>query len=333
MGLERKYINWHVQIPNLKGVPMKQVTGFILSLTAMLAMSVGLVAAHKKHGGLRPPRHKIDKRVLPIKGGSEHPGTVAQSQAAQLPVTYHGGPVMTRGVNVYYIWYGNWTSNSAVQILTDLINSLRGSPWLNIQTTYYQISGGVKVPIQNFVALQKSTFDNYSRGKNLNDSAIAAIVQRAITTGALPLDPMGAYFVLTSTDVAETSGFCTQYCGWHSYMQIGGKKIPYSFVGNAAKCLSACAEQKTSPNGNAGADAMASVIAHELTEIMTDPVFNGWYDANGNETADKCAWTFGSTYKAPNSSNANVKLGNRNFLIQQNWINSSSGGSCSMHYP
>ena len=327
------------------------MTGFIFSLTAMLAISIGeqppLLAVkktikqekysrpslpdHLKKG--RPPKSKVDKRIFPVKGKKEDANTLAEGQNTQSAITYHGGPVMARGVNVYYIWYGNWTSNSAVAILTDFMNSLKGSPWLNIETTYYQISGGVKTPIQNSVTLQKSTFDNYSQGKFLSDNSIIAIVKRAISSGALPLDPIGAYFVLTSADVAETSGFCSQYCGWHSYMQVNAKKIPYAFIGNAARCLSACAAQRTSPNGNAGADAMASVIAHELAEIMTDLYLNAWYDGVGDENADKCAWTFGSTYKAPNGSSANVKLGSRNYLIQQNWINSTPSGRCGLHYP
>ena len=39
---------------------------------------------------------------------------------------------------------------------------------------------------------------------------------------------------------------------------------------------------------------MVSVIAHELEETNTDPNLNAWYDSNGSEDADKCAWTFGS---------------------------------------
>src|SRR5437764_10301006 len=27
-------------------------------------------------------------------------------------ITYHGGPLMTAGPNVYYIWYGNWQNGS-----------------------------------------------------------------------------------------------------------------------------------------------------------------------------------------------------------------------------
>ena len=87
--------------------------------------------------------------------------------------------------------------------------------------------------------------------------------------------------------------------------------------------------QTTSPNGNAGADGMASIIAHELEEAVTDPQLNAWYDRRGYENADKCAWTFGQTYTAPNGSLANVKLGSRDYLIQQNWVN-DQGGYCAM---
>ena len=45
-------------------------------------------------------------------------------------ITYHGGPVMgtSSAVNVYYIWYGNWSGNSATTILTNLAYGLGGSP-------------------------------------------------------------------------------------------------------------------------------------------------------------------------------------------------------------
>jgi len=38
------------------------------------------------------------------------------------------------------------------------------------------------------------------------------------------------------------------------------------------------------------------------------------------EIVDKCVWKFGSTYITKNGARANMKLGQRNFLIQQNWI-------------
>jgi hypothetical protein len=150
-------------------------------------------------------------------------------------------------------------------------------------------------------------------------------------TGGLPKDPNAVYFVLTSSDVTATSGFCTQYCGWHTHATIGGTDIKYSFVGNPDRCPSACAAQTSSPNGNAGADGMASIIAHELEEAVTDPDLNAWYDTRGNENADKCAWTFGTESTASNGSKYNVAFGTTKFLIQQNWVN-ASGGYCSMSY-
>jgi hypothetical protein len=80
-----------------------------------------------------------------------------------------------------------------------------------------------------------------------------------------------------------------------------------------------------------GADGMASVIYHELSEAVTDPDLNAWYDRRGQENADKCAWTFGTTYHPAGGKTANVKLGARDFLLQQNWVN-ASGGYCSLSY-
>ena len=244
-------------------------------------------------------------------------------------INYHGGPVILNTTGIYYIWYGNWSGNSAVTILTDLANSIGGSPYFNINTTYYN---GSNVHVSNSVAYRGSTTDNYSHGTTLSDSAVQAVVSSAITSGALPKDTNAVYFVLTSQDVTESSGFCTQYCGWHTHGTISGSDIKYSFVGNAARCITSCAAQSTGPNGNAGADGMASIISHELEETVTDPDLNAWYDNRGRENADKCAWTFGTTFTAPNGSLYNMTLGSRNYLIQRNWVN-ASGGFCAKQYP
>ncbi len=245
-------------------------------------------------------------------------------------IRYHGGPVManTNGVNVYYIWYGNWSGNSTVQILTDLGNNIGGSPYFNINTTY---SDATNARVVNRIRLAGSTTDNYSQGTTLSDTGVQNVVSAAIASGRLPKDTNGVYFVLTSQDVNESSGFCTQYCGWHTAGTISNSNIKFAFVGNPVRCISSCAAQSTSPNGNAGADGMASIIAHELEEAATDPDLNAWYDGRGAENADKCAWTFGTLRTASNGSAYNVTLGSRNYLIQQNWVNSGNG-FCAMSY-
>jgi hypothetical protein len=209
-----------------------------------------------------------------------------------------------------------------------MANNIGGSSYFNINTTYYD-ANNVKVP--NKVNYAGNTTTAYPYGTSLSDSQIQQVVSNAITSGALPKDTKGVYFVLTSSDVTASSGFCTQYCGWHTHGTIGGVDIKYSFVGNPDRCPSACEDQTTSPNGNAGADGMASIISHELEEATTDPDLNAWYDTRGYENADKCAWTFGTTSTASNGSKYNVTWGNRNYLIQRNWVN-ASGGYCSMSY-
>ncbi len=243
-------------------------------------------------------------------------------------INYHNGPVMLNTVHVYYIWYGSWSSGSAeVPILEDLAGTIGGTPYFHINTTYYNASNQ---HVSGNVAFQGATMTPAYLGNSLSDGQIKTVVSDAIA-GGLPKDTNAVYFVLTSSDVTASSGFCTQYCGWHTHGTISGSDIKYSFVGNPLRCPSSCQAQNTGPNGTSGADGMASIISHELEEAVSDPDLNAWYDNRGYENADKCAWTFGSTTTLPNGSQTNMSFGGHDWLIQQNWVN-ASGGYCSKSY-
>lgn len=233
---------------------------------------------------------------------------------------------------VYYIWYGDWTADkTAVSILQHFAQFDGGSPYYAINTTYYD---GANAHISNSINFGPSYTDNYSLGNMLDDAGVETIVANAISAGHLPNDKNGIYFVLTWQDVRETTGFITSYCGWHANATINGVDIKFAFVGNAnTQGLAACAAQTaSSPNADPAADAMASIIAHELEESTSDPDGTAWYDPSGNEDADKCAWTFGTTYATGNGSLANMNLGGLDYLIQQNWIN-GLGGRCGLKLP
>jgi hypothetical protein len=247
---------------------------------------------------------------------------------ATVDVTNHGGPIMTGTKTIYYIWYGNWSGNTATTILTDWAKSIGGTPYFNINTTYTNSTGG---KVDNSVVYGGATTVAYPYGTSLTDAKIQQVVADAINTAALPKNTNAVYFVLTSQDVTASSGFCTQYCGWHTHGTIAGSDIKYSFVGNAARCITSCSAQSSGPNGNAGADGMVSILAHELEEAATDPDLNAWYDSSGAENADKCAWTFGTQFTASNGSKYNVTMGARQYLIQQNWVH-SGGGFCAMSF-
>ena len=235
---------------------------------------------------------------------------------AASPIRYHGGSVMTTAHNaVYLIWYGTWSSG-AHTIIEDWANNVGGSAYFGINTTYHNRAN---VYVANAIRYGGAIADDYSQGKTIDDSGVETIVSNAITSGQLPGSSNGIYFVLAASDVTESSGMCSQYCGWHYYGSIGGKNIKYSYVGNPDQCSSSCAPQTTSPNGDAGADGAVSILSHELEETVTDPYISAWYDSSGQENGDKCAWTFGSEQTAANGSLYNVTIGQREYLVQQNW--------------
>ena len=229
--------------------------------------------------------------------------------------------------NIYLIWYGNWTngthasdSQTTVNLVNSFLNGLNGSGYMRINSTYGDNSGNVTGNLR----IGGSFFDTGSHGTSFNDSGLQAIVSNAANT--LGHDSNGVYLVLTSSNVNETSGFCTQYCGFHTHATLGGVDIKYAFVGNPDRCPSGCEAQTTSPNNDSGGDGMISVITHETEETITDPDLNAWFDSSGQEDADKCNFRFGPTSTASNGSKFNQTFGGHNWLIQMEWENSRTGG-------
>jgi hypothetical protein len=82
------------------------------------------------------------------------------------------------------------------------------------------------------------------------------------------------------------------FCGWHSFGTCGNTTVQIAFTFNLDGD-GGCDPNDTSGLHSQGVAALANVTAHELSEARSDPTQGGWYDANGAESADKCAWTFG----------------------------------------
>ena len=184
---------------------------------------------------------------------------------------------------IYLIWYGNWNQSNGSdtpagqQLIRDWANSVGGTPHFALNTTYGS-------PISGSVFYGGQTTDTGTR-TSLTDSQIRTVVNNSITSGRLPYNANGVYFVVTSSNVRASSGFCTQYCGWHTVGNLTCGKVRYSYIGNAKRCISSCAAQGTSPNNNPGIDGAISVMTHELEEATTDPDLNAWYDSSGAEFA------------------------------------------------
>jgi hypothetical protein len=107
------------------------------------------------------------------------------------------------------------------------------------------------------------------------------------------------------------------YCAWHSAGTIGTTPVQFAFFFNLD------GDPGCDPGGalgghSQGLTALGNVTGHELSEMLTDPQLDAWYDGSGQENADKCAWTFGSSL---------VSLGGSNWEIQGNWSNAAYNNS------
>jgi hypothetical protein len=133
---------------------------------------------------------------------------------------------------------------------------------------------------------------------------------------------------------------------------MNGVDIKYAFVGNPDRCYQLdpsgpqCEVQTTGPNspaiGVGGADGMVNIIAHELSESITDPDLNAWFNSNNAENADVCNFNFGvhnlcgtgglCTDSANWEASAyNQTFGNNNWLLQQLGEPNQTPPSCVQH--
>lgn len=275
---------------------------------------------------------------------SENPNKKPKNHLkTDFPITYHNGLVLTGPQDVYFIWYGCWdntcgnSGDSVSQtILTDFMSNVGATPYYEILTTYTNAAG---YGPSGAAFYGGSASDQYSHGSELTISDLLEIVSNQITNRRLPQDPNGIYVVFASADVASpATGFCDASAQpFHGLGEALGSEFRYAFVGNPMRCPSVEAPQFVvngnllpTPNGSFAADGMANTLAHVLSSTVTNPRFTGWFDRYGLQNADKCGGQFGTTYLTANGATANIRLGQRDYLIQQNWINEKKG-HCAMN--
>ena len=271
----------------------------------------------------------------------------AQRVRTDTRILYHNGPVMAGRSHIYFIWYGNWTGQPAESILVSLAAFIGGSPYALINTTYPNLAG--EAPNGGFI-YGGGVGDLYSHGSSLTVDDIEDVVRDTIAAAGLPLDPRGIYIVVGTADITDVRPDGTSYCtpGASPYHGVGDYEFTpfkFAYLGHANRCPTSVGSQFISPEGNflpspndnfAG-DAMASMLARILNVVVTNPygtgaTNTGWFDRYGLENSDKCVGQFGETYMLPTGALANMRLGPRHFLIQQNWVNERRG-RCALSYP
>lgn len=250
-------------------------------------------------------------------------------------IQYHDGPVLQGNSNIYLIFYGSWTTEpSETKLkLMEFILDLGSSQYFKINKIYSDSLGNTPSGILFYGLEVVKGSDSY--GTELTEEDLQGIVSETLLAEQLPFDSQGIYLVLGTPDIgSDETGFCSsRAAAHHNFFQLYGGTIKYAFIGNPSRCPAVAAPQFVAPdgsilptpNGNFVVDAMASSIASSLNAIVSNPLFTGWYDGTGAENSTKCAGNFGQTFRTPNGARANVRLQQRDYLIQQNWINSRIG--------
>jgi hypothetical protein len=257
-------------------------------------------------------------------------------------IFYHGGPVLQAGTNVVAVYWasspiysggpsaGSTGSGSQDGSLVGyFLRNLGGSSYFNINSTYTDGAGNPIANVVNYTRYWANNTSAPSGTTSISDTQMIAMLQSGFNSGALTYDASTLYAIFTSGEVNLGGGFGTQYCAYHTHGTVtinnASRTVLYAAMPYDYAYPGACSNGTASPNGDPGADAEVNTLAHETEETTTDMLANAWFDRRGYENADKCAWNWGTT-STVGGGVWNITVGTKHFLVQQNWINTGSGG-------
>lgn len=316
-----------------------------LVLGALLTVSlggVGVIAAPPtpadpagSHGevlGLVPPKNQANRRP-----------------ASANNLTYHGGPVMHANTvyAIYWVPTGYSVSAQYRSTIDGFFANVAAASATATPTTsnvYYadtQYSDG-SGPIANrstFASATNSVVDTNVFPSNgctdsytsicVSDAQIRSELAKVMAAQGWTGGPDKLYFMFTPQGVGSCTGASScafsQYCAYHSSFTPVGASVTTLYANQpyAASFSSCSAGQR--PNGD-DADDTLNVVSHEHNEAITDPLGSSWYDNQGYENGDKCAWTFGTALGGGSGAQYNQAIGTGKYYLQREWSNKS--GAC-----
>lgn len=180
------------------------------------------------------------------------------------PITYHGGRVMVQP-RAYVVWYCSPTEESKSMIRNMLIG-MTGSGYMQGLSGYYDFDGDHVQPALLFGGEHSSCIF----GQTITTVDVPRIVADAILTRGWPSDPQAVYAVFAARGIVATPFVSA----WHFQMPAP-RGEGFQIAG-----------QFSNEGGGAGK------FSHELVGAITDPLSDGWFDANGMEASDKCGYTY-----------------------------------------
>jgi len=215
---------------------------------------------------------------------------------------WHNGSIMPSSAVTVIYWGTSWTSSNAkVSGLQSFYQGFSNSNYAKTSDEYNGTNGQVG-PTNSYGGYFLDTTP--ASGGN-QTSAILAEVCKVIP------NPSSDGYYPVYTDLKRGSA---GYCAWHSFGTCGSTPVQFAFFFNLDG-YPGCDPGDTQSGHPQGLAALANVSAHELSEARTDPRNGGWYDSQGNENGDKCAWTFNVPYVT--FSNGSI------WKVQGEWSNAA----------
>ena len=208
-----------------------------------------------------------------------HPGGGGRN----VNMTSHGGPIMTTAATAAIFWGPGWSSpGDKISGIDSWYVGFNGSNYAGTSNEYTGTNGQVT----SSTSYGGHYLDSTTASGGGSTSAILAEVCNVIP------NPVSNGYYAVYTDLPRgTAG----YCAWHSWGSCGSTPVQFAFFwkldGDAG-----CDPGSTVSGESQGLAALANVSGHELSEARTDPRGSGWFDQQGAENGDKCAWSFNAPY-------------------------------------
>jgi hypothetical protein len=274
--------------------------GFLVASAAGLAVLVAIVGSATAAGP--PPGIAAGPAFgfVPSQNANH-----AGHQGRSFPLQWHGG-VVQHSTTVVPVFWGSSTAFGGDKVtgLDYLYSHIGGSGYAHTNSEY--TDGGGNVNTATITKGTDLTDPTATPSGAPSTTQVLAAVARA--TGNNPI--AGAYYPVYSDKPRGSAG----YCAWHSSGTINGIQVQFGFFFNLDGDPGCDPGAPTSTGHSQGLSALANVSGHELSEMLTDPQLNAWYDQKGAENADKCAWTFDGL----------VTIGTQTWKIQGNWSNAAA---------
>jgi hypothetical protein len=222
-------------------------------------------------------------------GARLHLQRAVRGARKSLNMTYHGGKIMPSVVSKAIFWGPNWADATFVgDKITGLDSWYTGHDGSNYAKTVDEYTG-TNGTVGASTTHQGHIIDTSTAAGGSSTSTILAEVCKQVSAGNIVPDPAGnGYYPVYSSVKRGNAG----YCAWHSAGSCGGVPVQFAFFFNLDGDPG-CDPADTTTGHSQGLAALANVTAHELSEARSDPASPGaWYDSQGAENGDKCAWTF-----------------------------------------